>query len=46
MKKIKCPFCGYEMPVKYGKNAVCRGVWVRCKGRGCKKEFEIKIPVK
>lgn len=23
--------------------AVCAGVWVRCKGRRCQKEFEIKI---
>ena len=45
--KVKCPYCGYEMPVLYDrKSAICSGVYVRCKGRGCKKEFEIKINVK
>lgn len=42
-KKIRCPYCGYLMPLKVTENAVCKGVWVRCKGRNCKKEFEIKI---
>ena len=43
-KKIKCPYCGYEMPIKYDpKMASCRGVWVRCKGRLCKREFEVRI---
>lgn len=46
MEKIKCPYCGYEMPLFTSKEAVCKGVWVRCKGRGCKREFEIKLPVK
>lgn len=41
LKKVKCPFCGYEMPVYLSEKAVCRGVYVRCKGRGCKKIFEI-----
>lgn len=45
-RKVKCPYCGYEMPVTYRKEAVCRGVFLRCKGRGCKKVFEIKIPAK
>lgn len=46
MQKVKCPYCGYEMPIKAMPNAQCRGLWVRCKGRNCKKEFEIKLPVK
>lgn len=44
--KIKCPYCGYEMPIQKTDTAVCRGVWVKCKGRGCGREFEIKIEVK
>ena len=45
--KVKCPYCGYEMPIKYTpKAAVCFGVFVRCKGRQCKREFEIKIDVR
>lgn len=43
MKKVKCPYCGYEMPIAYDEKAVCRGIFVKCKGKNCKKEFEIKI---
>lgn len=42
-QKVKCPYCGYEMPMIYAENAMCRGVFIRCKGRNCKKVFEIKI---
>lgn len=42
MKKVKCPYCGYEMPMSY-EQAECKGLVVKCKGRNCKKEFEIKI---
>ena len=31
------------MPIYYGEAARARGVFVRCKGRDCKKEFEIRI---
>lgn len=41
--KVKCPFCGYSMPIFYKKGARAAGIWTRCKGRNCKKEFEIKI---
>lgn len=41
--RVKCPFCGYLMPVLYDKSAFCKGVFLKCKGRHCKKEFEIKI---
>lgn len=44
--KIKCPHCGYEMPLTYEKDANCKGLFIRCKGRKCKKIFEIKINVK
>lgn len=47
MEKVKCPFCGYEMPLRYDKKkSTAKGIFVRCKGRNCKKEFEIKINVK
>ncbi len=47
MEKVKCPFCDYEMPILYDKNnSKVKGVFVRCKGRKCKREFEIKINVK
>lgn len=41
LKKIKCTYCGYEMPISYKPGAVCRGLYVRCKARHCKKIFEI-----
>lgn len=41
--KLKCPFCGYEMPVYLAPYAKCAGVFVRCKGRKCKKQFEIRV---
>jgi hypothetical protein len=31
------------MPEQYGRRADCSGVFVRCKGRDCKREFEIVI---
>ena len=43
VNKVKCPFCGYTMPVTYSSNAVCSGIYVKCKGKNCKKLFEIKI---
>ncbi len=42
-EKIRCPYCGYQMPIKRDKEAVCRGLRVQCKARNCKKEFEIII---
>lgn len=45
IRKIKCPHCGYEMPMLYTEKAVCRGILVRCKGKKCKREFEIKINI-
>lgn len=43
IEKIKCPFCGYEMPVYKDKNAISQGIYVKCKGRNCKRLFEINI---
>lgn len=40
-KKILCPYCGYSMPLYYTDDSTARGVFVRCKGRNCKKMFEI-----
>lgn len=42
-RKVKCPHCGYEMPIRIDEDAECHGVYVKCKGRGCKKEFEIRV---
>lgn len=43
MTKVKCPHCGYVMAIEVDASAECHGVVVRCKGRHCKKTFEIKI---
>lgn len=43
MERIKCPFCGYVMPLRYSDKAICKGVFIRCKGKKCKKIFEIKV---
>ncbi|MEG0178819.1 MAG: hypothetical protein RR573_00125 [Oscillospiraceae bacterium] len=44
MQKVKCPFCGYLMPITYELSAVSKGIFVRCKGKKCKRIFEIKVP--
>lgn len=41
--KVICPNCGYEMPITYGPESECVGVFVSCKGRNCKNVFEVKI---
>lgn len=44
MERVKCPYCGYSMPVWYSPHqAAARGVFVRCKGKQCRREFEIRI---
>lgn len=43
LKKVKCPKCGYEMPVFYAIDAECKGIFLKCKGRRCGDFFEIKI---
>ena len=47
MQKVECPYCGYKMPIEYDKQkSKPKRIFVKCKGRNCKKEFEIKINVK
>lgn len=41
--RVKCPHCGYDMPIWYDDTGQSKGLFVRCKGKKCKKEFEIKI---
>lgn len=42
-KRVKCPFCGYTMPILYKESAEASGISIKCKGRKCGKLFEIKI---
>ena len=41
--RVTCPFCGHVMPITYRAGAICEGVFMRCKGRHCRKVFEVKI---
>ena len=42
-KRVICPHCGYIMPITIDVNAKCKGLNIQCKGRKCRKLFEIKI---
>lgn len=41
--QVRCPYCGYKMPVFYDESAEGRGIHVACKGRSCKRVFELRI---
>lgn len=43
IQKVKCPHCGYEMPVWYRPDAECQGIQLKCKNRECRKEFDVVI---
>lgn len=42
-EKARCPSCGYPVNVFLGKDASCRGVFLKCKNRNCKKVFELRL---
>lgn len=44
MQKIKCPYCGYVMPLTRTKARCAEAFFIKCKGRRCGRIFEIKIP--
>lgn len=46
LKKVICPHCGYKMPIILGPTARAGDLWVKCKGRGCRVVFEIKLETK
>lgn len=41
--RVKCPYCNYRMPIEFDDTAQCHGVYIKCKGRQCKREFELVI---
>lgn len=44
LKKITCPYCGQKQNLMYAPGkAACRGIFIRCKGRQCRREFEVRI---
>lgn len=41
--RVICPYCGYRLPLSYSKFSNCREISVICKGRNCKKAFNIIV---
>ena len=42
-KRVICPYCGYRLPLSYSSNSNCKEILVICKGRSCKKSFNLII---
>lgn len=42
-KKVECPYCGSTQNVQYTPQALCCGVYIKCRARHCRKVFEIKL---
>lgn len=40
---VICPYCGYRLPISYSSNSNCKEVLVICKGRSCKRSFNLII---
>ena len=43
MKKVSCPYCGRPVNVFCRPDAVCRGVFLKCKGPDCLRQFELRL---
>lgn len=41
--RIICPYCGYRLPISFSSTACCKEISVICKGRNCKKSFNVII---
>jgi hypothetical protein len=39
----RCPHCGQKIFQYDPGTAICKGVWMKCKGRDCGKIFEVII---
>lgn len=42
-KRVRCPCCGYLMPLFYDETSNCDTIEVKCKGRRCGKIIRVKI---
>lgn len=42
-KRVICPYCGYRLPLSYSSNSNCREILVYCKGRNCKRSFNLIV---
>ena len=38
-QKVKCPYCGYEMPLTYSESAVCKDVFYTLQGAKLQKSI-------
>ena len=41
--RVICPYCGYRLPIIYSSNSNCKEILVNCKGRSCKRSFNLII---
>lgn len=41
--RVICPYCGYKMPLYYSNDSECSGISLICKGRNCKKRFNLIV---
>ena len=39
--KVLCPYCETRAPIRFIGNSSCNGVFLKCKNRDCRKEFEL-----
>lgn len=43
IEKVTCPHCGHAVNVFKSREARCNGIFLKCKNKDCKKEFELRI---
>lgn len=41
--RVICPYCGYRLPISYSPNSNCKEILVNCKGRSCRRSFNLII---
>ena len=41
--KVRCPYCGHPVNANKSADAVCKGVFFKCKNKECRKVFELRI---
>lgn len=41
--KVLCPYCESRLPVRYNGATVCSGIFLKCKDKNCRREFELII---
>ena len=42
-EKVRCPYCGHPVNANRSADAVCKGVFFKCKNKECRKVFELRI---